>query len=581
MSDNTSGGGGSGGGGDRARASGLVRAVLARRARLAASRRESARRRARSTCRRSSPVPTSSTAAPRTVRVPVRMLEHYHFRLRASNEQQGVGPGPGQARRSLGQPAARAATTARPGRPRRGRESSYMLEFKIDDIVDWLWEEMQLPNLEGAGRPVRGRRLDARRLGPARRPLAARPPPLVEGDRSSGAACRARAPIAHVHRRRPALSGSSRSASSRRCRPSCSSCWTCPAACRERDGKLAKTFFFWVVQGLRREYRSAGDGVRRAHHRGLGIQRGGILPGERHRRHRRVDRPEEGARDHRRALQPGPLQHLSVLRLRRRQLPVAISRRRSAALEELVGDCMLHRLSSRSRRARAAARRPRPAGCSPSSRAMRIAVGSYALNDYRRHLGRRAAFLRPSLQERESSHERRLAIVRAPHRGARARARASNYHPRRFRGRAGQLHDGDRRLRSAGAHAALVVRRALHLSADPAPHGPSRGCSRSCSRAIPAAPISRRATALAENMLVTAHVLGHADFSREQHAVPALPGAGQRAHRRAGGGACAPDRQAIEEHGMERVEQVLDAALALEQHIDVDQGAAPRALSGV
>src|SRR4029450_5433176 len=29
---------------------------------------------------------------------------------------------------------------------------------------------------------------------------------------------------------------------------------------------------------------------------------------------------------------------------------------------------------------------------------------------------------------------------------------------------------------------------------------------------------------------------------------------------------------AIEEHGMERVESVLDAALALEQHIDVDKG---------
>ena len=29
-----------------------------------------------------------------------------------------------------------------------------------------------------------------------------------------------------------------------------------PAACRTATGKLAKTFFFWVVQGLRREYRS-------------------------------------------------------------------------------------------------------------------------------------------------------------------------------------------------------------------------------------------------------------------------------------------------------------------------------------
>ena len=24
----------------------------------------------------------------------------------------------------------------------------FVLEFKVDDIVDWLWEEMQLPNLK-------------------------------------------------------------------------------------------------------------------------------------------------------------------------------------------------------------------------------------------------------------------------------------------------------------------------------------------------------------------------------------------------------------------------------------------------
>ena len=51
-----------------------------------------------------------------------------------------------------------------------------------------------------------------------------------------------------------------------------------------------------------------------------------------------------------------------------------------------------------------------------------------------------------------------------------------------------------------------------------------------------------KSNSAAENVLVTAHVLGHADFSTQQHAVPAQPGAGRRAHRRAGRGACAPDR---------------------------------------
>ena len=48
----------------------------------------------------------------------------------------------------------------------------------------------------------------------------------------------------------------------------------------------------------------ARDRVRGAHHRGVGIQRAGLLPGERHRRHGRLDRASQGARDHRRALQP-------------------------------------------------------------------------------------------------------------------------------------------------------------------------------------------------------------------------------------------------------------------------------------
>ncbi|MCC5810351.1 MAG: SpoVR family protein [Ectothiorhodospiraceae bacterium] len=77
--------------------------------------------------------------------------------------------------------------------------------------------------------------------------------------------------------------------------------------------------------------------------------------------------------------------------------------------------------------------------------------------------------------------------------------------------------------------------------------------------------------ALPENTLVTAHVLGHADFSknnslfhRMQHQVGfrIVEQAAARANR---------IQAAIEEHGTSRVEAVLDAALALEQHIDVNQ----------
>jgi stage V sporulation protein R len=76
---------------------------------------------------------------------------------------------------------------------------------------------------------------------------------------------------------------------------------------------------------------------------------------------------------------------------------------------------------------------------------------------------------------------------------------------------------------------------------------------------------------LAENILVTAHVLGHADFSRnnllfrrcqEQVSEHIVEHAANHARQIS---------QAIETHGAQRVEAVLDAALALEQHVDIDQ----------
>jgi stage V sporulation protein R len=74
---------------------------------------------------------------------------------------------------------------------------------------------------------------------------------------------------------------------------------------------------------------------------------------------------------------------------------------------------------------------------------------------------------------------------------------------------------------------------------------------------------------LAENSLVTAHVLGHADFAKNNQLFA-------RFHQMAGGNivekAAAHAHRiqlAIEAVGVERVEVVLDAALALESHVDV------------
>ena len=81
-----------------------------------------------------------------------------------------------------------------------------------------------------------------------------------------------------------------------------------------------------------------------------------------------------------------------------------------------------------------------------------------------------------------------------------------------------------------------------------------------------------KSNSAAENVLVTAHVLGHADFStnnmlfrRSQDQIGEHIVEQAAAHARQIG-------MAIQEHGLERVEAVLDAALSLEQHIDIDQG---------
>ncbi|MGC1388687.1 MAG: SpoVR family protein [Steroidobacteraceae bacterium] len=76
---------------------------------------------------------------------------------------------------------------------------------------------------------------------------------------------------------------------------------------------------------------------------------------------------------------------------------------------------------------------------------------------------------------------------------------------------------------------------------------------------------------LADNVLVTAHVLGHADFSKnnmlfrrcqEQVSAHIIEHAASHARQ---------IERDIEAHGFKAVEQVLDAALSLEQYVDLDQ----------
>ena len=190
-----------------------------------------------------------------------------------------------------------------------------MLEIKIDDIVDWLWEEMQLPNLkarvgpsddsdwvrEGWDRRGARSRLDRRRSFKElvkRRGAPGATQTFTDEDLRFRQLARRRQPAIHaVVFFMLDVSGSM----------------------SDRDRKLAKTFFFWVVQGLRREYRSL-ETVFVAHTtEAWEFNEAEFFQVDRHRRHGGFDRAEQGARDHRRALQSGAPQHLPVLRLRRRQ----------------------------------------------------------------------------------------------------------------------------------------------------------------------------------------------------------------------------------------------------------------------
>lgn len=76
---------------------------------------------------------------------------------------------------------------------------------------------------------------------------------------------------------------------------------------------------------------------------------------------------------------------------------------------------------------------------------------------------------------------------------------------------------------------------------------------------------------LAENTLVVAHVLGHADFAKNNHLFRKfMEMAGGHILEQAASRAHAIE-MALEQHGQEKVEAVLDAALALEPHIDFNR----------
>ena len=163
-------------------------------------------------------------SADRTVQVPVRFLEHARLRLRDPDQSEGVGQGAGKPGDQLVQPGEGALAKGAGGNEEGGYQ--FILELKIDDIVDWLWEELKLPNLKVKSGAVQYD--DFTREGWSRRGVRSR----LDRRRSLKEALKRRAVKAKRRRSRTTTCAiaSSRCAAGRRPRPSCISRWTCRRA---------------------------------------------------------------------------------------------------------------------------------------------------------------------------------------------------------------------------------------------------------------------------------------------------------------------------------------------------------------
>jgi len=189
-----------------------------------------------------------------TVRVPVRMLEHYRFRLRNSHEQQGVGQGQAKPGDRIGRPQQESEQQRGQG----GNEDGgiqYTLEFRIDDIVDWLWEEMQLPNLEA--KAGKAKEDDWTREGWDRRGARSR----LDRRRSLKESIKRRGVQTAAGAESPCFTDDDlrfRQLSKRE-QPAMQAVvillLDVSGSMGERERQISKTFFFWAIQGLRRQYR--------------------------------------------------------------------------------------------------------------------------------------------------------------------------------------------------------------------------------------------------------------------------------------------------------------------------------------
>jgi sporulation protein YhbH len=187
----------------------------------------------------------------RTVQVPVRLLEHARFRLAEGRSQTGAGQGQGEPGDVLqsGQPDQDAGDIGEGGSE--DGEVRLLLEFSIDDVMDWIWEELKLPDLkprpsaridelelvrEGWDKRGARSRLDRRRTvkeAIKRRAVQTDPVPFTNDDLRFRQL---------VQRSRPSTSAT------------VFFVIDVSASMTQIERRLAKSFFFFALQGIRRKY---------------------------------------------------------------------------------------------------------------------------------------------------------------------------------------------------------------------------------------------------------------------------------------------------------------------------------------
>ena len=185
-----------------------------------------------------------------TVRVALPIVEHARFRLRDPDTATGVGHGAGEAGKRLHVPSA--PSRADPTAAGHGESSlRVVLELNIDELLEWLWEDLDLPDLTLKAAPSEIAR-DYTRAGWQRRGVRAR----LDRRRTLKEALKRRAvqnePLAFVdedlrfrqliERPQPALSAA------------VLLLLDVSGSMAEPERRLAKAFFFVALQGLRRRY---------------------------------------------------------------------------------------------------------------------------------------------------------------------------------------------------------------------------------------------------------------------------------------------------------------------------------------